>query len=131
MKQNASIAAAACFEANKRAKAMFHLNNIIDIARDLRSNANTQRLDLRDKRSASAIRKHISGTEIVTPAMKEIRRRNSFTGYSNNYNSLIGQLGQALQRVIDNTHVYPQVSSRTLLGRESEVCRISRYKRKI
>jgi hypothetical protein len=62
---NATIAAAACFEANQGAKAMFHLNNIIDIARDLRSNANTERLDLKDKRSASAIRRHISVPEIL------------------------------------------------------------------
>jgi hypothetical protein len=57
---------------------MFHLNNIIDIARDLRSNANIERLDLRDKRSASAIRKHISSTEIKEEKEQDFKKQNFY-----------------------------------------------------
>jgi hypothetical protein len=44
---------------------MLYLGNIIDTARVVRSEVNLERLKIRDMKSASAVKRHISTTEIV------------------------------------------------------------------
>jgi predicted nucleic acid-binding protein len=51
---------------------MFHLTNIVDVARDARSKANLKRLEIRDAVSAALIKRHIDGAIIVFSAMQEV-----------------------------------------------------------
>jgi hypothetical protein len=118
---NAVAQAVKSFEQQDPYFLMFHLGKIIQLGRDARSEMNSKRLEIRDLRSASFIKRHITGAEIVTPAMKEAikeekdqgfkrhnsyynnrnnyGRRNSFTGYSHNIDSSTYQLAQAIQKL--------------------------------
>jgi hypothetical protein len=51
------------------------MRNIIQMFRDVRSDLNLKRLETRDARSASLIKRHITGAEIVTPAMKKVIKK--------------------------------------------------------
>jgi hypothetical protein len=57
------------------------MGNIIQVARDARSEINLKRLEIRDARSASLIKRHITGAEIVTPAMKKIIKEEKDQGF--------------------------------------------------
>jgi hypothetical protein len=61
---------------------MFHIGNIIQVARDTRRELNLKRLEIRDSRSASLKKKHINGAEIiVNPAMKEVNKEDKDQGF--------------------------------------------------
>jgi hypothetical protein len=106
---------------------MFYLTDIVDVARDTRSEANFKRLEIRDAASAVLIKKHIDGATIVSLAMQEVikeeknqgfkkqnyyyknrnYRRNSFRGFSHEYDSSIFQLAQAIQKLSYNNQFFP------------------------
>jgi hypothetical protein len=102
---------------------MFHVNNILDISRNLRSESTSKRIGIKDPKSAAILKRHVDGAELISPTMKEIikeekdqgfkrqgyynkpfRRRNSFNSYSNNNFDLSGalQLAQILQKLSNN-----------------------------
>jgi hypothetical protein len=94
------------------------LTNIVDLARDARSEANLKRLEIRDISSARLIKRHTDRVTIVFPAMQEVIkeeknqgfkrqnyyyknrnfRRNSYSGFSHGYDSSTYQLAQAIQK---------------------------------
>jgi hypothetical protein len=106
---------------------MFHLTNIVEVARDARSEANLKRLQLRDATSAALLKTHVDGATIISPAIQEVikeeknqgfkrqnyyyknrnYRRNSFSGYSHGYNPSTFQLAQAIQKLSNNNQFFP------------------------
>jgi hypothetical protein len=69
LERNASIDTIKALESGQEHQAMFHLINIVDVARNTRSEANLKRLEIRDAASATLIKRHIDGATIVSPAM--------------------------------------------------------------
>jgi hypothetical protein len=123
---NAVVKSIKAFEDNKPHLAMFHLTNIVDLARDTRSETNLKRLEVRDFSSAALIKRHTDGATIVSPAMQEVikeeknqgfkrqnyyyknrnYRRNFFNGFSHGYNSSTFQLAQATQKLSSNNQFF-------------------------
>jgi hypothetical protein len=60
---------------------MFHLINIVDVARDARSEANLKRLELRDAASATLLKRHVDGATIISPAMQEVIKEEKNQGF--------------------------------------------------
>jgi hypothetical protein len=127
---NAAIIASQAFETGNKAQGMTHLSNILDLSRNIRSEANIERVKVRNPSAAFAIKKHLDGAEIISPAMKDIvkeekeqgfkkpyynkqnyfRKRNSFSGFQNNYNNSnqnTFQLAQAIQQLANNQFFLP------------------------
>jgi hypothetical protein len=106
---NAAVESIKAIEGDKPHQAIFHLTNIVDLARDARSEANLKMLEIRDNASATLIKRHIDGATIVSPVMQEVikeeknqgfkkqnyyyknrnYRRNSFSGFLYGYDSSI------------------------------------------
>jgi hypothetical protein len=123
---NAAVESIKAIEGNKLHQAIFHLTNIVDLARDTRSEANLKRLEIRDNASARLIKRHIEGMTIVSPAMQEVIkeeknqgfkrqnyyyknrnfRRNSFSGFPHGFDSSIFQLAQAIQKLSNNNQFF-------------------------
>jgi hypothetical protein len=121
---NAVITAAQAFESNEEDVGMTHLSNILDLSRNIRSEANIERLKIRNPSAAFAIKRHFDGAEIISPAMKDIikeekeqdfkksyfgkpnyyRKRKSFSSFQNynNNNTSTFQLAQAIQQLANN-----------------------------
>jgi hypothetical protein len=124
---NAAVESIKAIEGNQFYQAIFHLTNIVDLARDARSEANLKRFEIRDMSSARLIKRHIDGATIVSPAMKEVikeeknqgfkkqnyyyknrnYRRNSFSSFPHSYNSSTNQLAQAIQKLSYNNRFFP------------------------
>jgi hypothetical protein len=66
---NAVIVASQAFGSNDEAERMVHLNNILDLTRNIKSEANLERLKIRNLNTTYAVKKHISGTEIINPML--------------------------------------------------------------
>jgi hypothetical protein len=60
---------------------MFHLGNIIQLARDVKSEVNLKRLDIWESWSASFIKKHVARAEIIAPAIKEVIKEEKNQGF--------------------------------------------------
>jgi predicted alpha/beta-hydrolase family hydrolase len=60
---------------------MFHLTNIVDMAKDARSEANLRRLEIRDATSAVLIKRHVDGATIISPAMQEVIKEEKNQGF--------------------------------------------------
>jgi hypothetical protein len=123
---NAAVESIKAIEDNKPHLAMFHLTNIVDLARDTRSETNLKRLEVRDPSSAVLIKRHTNGATIVSPAMQEVikeeknqgfkrqnyyyknrnYRRNSFSGFSHGYDSSTYQLAQTIQKLSNNNQFF-------------------------
>jgi hypothetical protein len=124
---NAAIDSIKVLESGQQHQAMFHLTNIVDLARDARSEANLKRLEIRDTASAVLIKRHIDGATIVSPTMQEVikeeknqgfkrqnyyyknrnYRRNSFSGFSHGFDSSTYQLAQTIQKLNYNNQFFP------------------------
>jgi hypothetical protein len=52
------------YETNNLHILLFHLGNIIQLVRDVRSEVNLKRLEIRDLKLASLIKKHVFGAEL-------------------------------------------------------------------
>jgi hypothetical protein len=66
---NATIDTIKALESGQEHQAMFHLTNIVDVAKDTRSEVNLKRLEIRDAASTALIKRHADGAIIISPAM--------------------------------------------------------------
>jgi hypothetical protein len=99
------------------------LCSILDISRSLRSKSTLKRIEIKNPKSTTILRKHINGTELISPTIKEIikeekdqtfkrqgyynkpfKKRNFFNSYSNYNSDFSGafQLPQTLQKLSNN-----------------------------
>jgi hypothetical protein len=69
---NAAVESIKAIEGNQPHQAIFHLTNIVDMARDARSEANQKRLEIRDAASAALIKRHVDGANIISPVIQEV-----------------------------------------------------------
>jgi hypothetical protein len=136
---NAAIDTIKALESGQEHQAMFHLTNIVDVARDSRSEANLKRLEIRDAASAALIKRHVDGATIISPAMQEVikeeknqgfkkqnyyyknrnYKRNSFSGYSHGYHPSTFQLAQAIQKLSYNNQFFPNGGGDSLQSRSN------------
>jgi hypothetical protein len=78
---NAAVQSIKALESGQQHQAMFHLTNIVDLARDAKSEANLKRLEVRENSSAMLIKRHIDGATIVSPAMQEVIKEEKNQGF--------------------------------------------------
>jgi hypothetical protein len=64
---------------------MFHLTNIVDIAKDVRNEANLKKLEIRDASSAALIKRHVDGASIVSPTMIKGFKKQNYYYKNKNY----------------------------------------------
>jgi hypothetical protein len=78
---NAAVESIKALEGGQQHQVMFHLINIVDIARDTRSEANLKRLQIRDAASTALIKKHVEGANIVSPTIQEVIKEEKNQGF--------------------------------------------------
>jgi hypothetical protein len=109
---------------------MFQLTNIVDIARDARSEANLKKLEIRDASSAALIKRHVDGASMVSPAMQEVIKEEKnqrfkkiikikIIGFSQGFDSSTFQLAQAIQKLSNNNQFFPNRGGDSLQSRSS------------
>jgi hypothetical protein len=122
---NAAVESIKAIESNQQKQTIFHLTNIVDMARDTKSEANLKRLEIKNAASAALVKIHVDGAGIVSPAMQEVikelknqgfkkqyyyknrnYRRNSFSGFPHGFDSSTYQLAQAIQKLNYNSNQF-------------------------
>jgi hypothetical protein len=78
---NAAVDSIKVLESCQQHQAIFHLTNIVDITRDIKSEINLKRLENRDAASGALIKRHVEGTSIVSPAMQEVIKEEKNQGF--------------------------------------------------
>jgi hypothetical protein len=79
--RNAAIDTIKALESGQEHQVMFYLINIVDVARDVRSEVNLKRLEIRDAASAALIKRHVDGATIVSSAMQEVIKEEKNQGF--------------------------------------------------
>jgi hypothetical protein len=86
---------------------MAHLSNISDLARNTRSEANLERLKIRNPSAAYAAKKYISSAEIVFLVMKDIIKKKEILVVDYDLPGAF-KLGQAIQKLANNNQFFLQ-----------------------